>query len=115
MERGVSGPHVQRPDRGPARHQGFLVSGGPPLSADWDDIVRLAPEVGSDQRKWARSPRGLSGLDEGDFQEILEKVPTGWLMVLGASGSGKTMLMIRTLREIIESRAAMIRCRSWCR
>jgi hypothetical protein len=80
----------------------------PPLAAAWDEILKLAPSAGPDletrQGKWARSPRGLSGLDEEDFQEILEKVPTGWLMVLGGSGSGKTMLMIRTLRKIIETR-----------
>jgi hypothetical protein len=80
----------------------------PPLAADWDEILKLAPSAGPDletrQSKWARSPRGLSGLDEEDFKEILDKVPTGWLVVLGASGSGKTMLMIRTLRKIIQTR-----------
>lgn len=76
---------------------------GPPLAADWDQLVELAPG-GSDRRKWARGPRGLNGLDEGDLREILGKIPTGWLMVLGASGSGKTMLMIRTLRTIIKTR-----------
>lgn len=75
----------------------------PPLAADWDQIVSLAPR-GADRRKWARDPHGLKGLDEGDLREILGKVPTGWLVVLGSSGSGKTMLMIRTLREIIKTR-----------
>lgn len=77
----------------------------PPLAADWDQIVNLAPK-GSDRRQWARSPDGLGGLDEGDLEKILGKVPTGWLVVLGASGSGKTMLMIRTLRAIIKTRAS---------
>jgi hypothetical protein len=79
-----------------------------PLAADWDEILKLAASAGPDLEtrpsKWARSPRGLSGLDEEDFQEILEKVPTGWLVVLGAPGSGKTMLMIRTLRKIVQTR-----------
>lgn len=76
---------------------------GPPLAADWNQIVELAPR-GSDRRKWARDPQGLNGLNEEDLQEIFGKIPTGWLVVLGASGSGKTMLMIRTLREIIKTR-----------
>jgi NACHT domain len=54
--------------------------------------------------KWVGSPQGLSGLDEEDLRGILEKVPTGWLMVLGKSGSGKSMLMLRTVREIIDHR-----------
>jgi len=78
---------------------------GPPLAADWEQIVNLAPK-GSDRRKWARNPDGLSGLDEGDLQKILGRVPTGWLVVLGPSGSGKTMLMIRTIRAIIKARAS---------
>jgi hypothetical protein len=70
-----------------------------PLMVPWDELVELAHGRG-----WARSPEALNGLDEGDLRMILEKVPTGWLVVLGESGSGKTMLMLRTVRAIIEHR-----------
>lgn len=79
---------------------------GPPLAPRWETLVDLARGVGAYEGmrplNWALSPQGLTGLDEGDLREILEKVPTGWLVVLGESGSGKTMLMLRTVREIIK-------------
>ena len=92
----------------------------PPLAADWDEITKLASGSGpgSDDQQplnGPRHPRGLSGLDEEDLREILEKVPTGWLMVLGAPGSGKTTLMIRTLRKIIRGARAATRYRCSCR
>jgi hypothetical protein len=76
----------------------------PPLVPDWDALIGLARGVGAHesmrQASWAAGPDGLAGLDDGDFRKILGKVPTGWLVVLGESGSGKTMLMLRTVREI---------------
>jgi hypothetical protein len=79
------------------------------LMSGWDELVNL--EGGSatysrdmDFLKWAANPHGLTGLDEHDLRAVLEKVPTGWLVVLGGSGSGKSMLMLRTVREIIRHR-----------
>lgn len=80
------------------------------LTASWKTLVGLARGTGAHAgvrpANWALDPQGLAGLDEGDLREILEKVPTGWLAVLGESGSGKTMLMLRTVREILRHRKA---------
>jgi hypothetical protein len=78
------------------------------LTVDWSTLIDLAPgspeDADRDGLRWAVSARGLSGLDEGDLRAVLEKVPTGWLVVLGGPGAGKSMLMIRTVREIIMQR-----------
>lgn len=78
------------------------------LTPSWGTLQELALGAGSypgmDPGKWATGPEALAGLDQADLRQILEKVPTGWLVVLGESGSGKTMLMIRTVLEIIERR-----------
>jgi NACHT domain len=78
----------------------------PPVAPHWETLVDLARGAGAYEGmrpvNWARRPDGLTGLDEGDLRDILEKVPTGWLVVLGESGSGKTMLMLRTVREIVK-------------
>jgi cellulose biosynthesis protein BcsQ len=78
------------------------------LTVGWETLIDLArgsgADGGVDPLRWAVSPQGLSGLDEQDLRPILERVPTGWLVVLGGSGSGKTMLMLRTIREIISHR-----------
>jgi hypothetical protein len=80
------------------------------LTVSWETLVSLASGTGAhpglQPGNWALDPQGLAGLDEGDLCEILEKVPTGWLVVLGESGSGKTMLMLRTVREILKHRTA---------
>jgi hypothetical protein len=80
------------------------------LTVSWKTLVSLASGTGAhpglQPGNWALDPQGLAGLDEGDLCEILEKVPTGWLAVLGESGSGKTMLMLRTVREILKHRTA---------
>jgi hypothetical protein len=81
-----------------------------PLTVGWDSLVALARGSAGythgDAVAWADGPQELGGLDEGDLQAILERVPTGWLVVLGGSGSGKSMLMLRMIREIIDHRDA---------
>jgi hypothetical protein len=78
------------------------------LTVSWKTLVNLANGTGAhpgiQPLNWALGPQELAGLDEGDLRGILEKVPTGWLVVLGESGSGKTMLMLRTVREILKHR-----------
>ena len=78
------------------------------LTVSLKTLVNLANGTGAhpgmQPLNWALGPQELAGLDEGDLRGILEKVPTGWLVVLGASGSGKTMLMLRTVREILKHR-----------
>ncbi len=76
----------------------------PPLAPSWETLIDLAQGGDAQRASWARSSHVLTGLDEGDLRETLDKVPTGWLVVLGESGSGKTMLMLRTVREIVKHR-----------
>jgi hypothetical protein len=80
------------------------------LTLPWDKLVDLAVSRGGYEgmgpAKWAIGPQDLAGLNQVDLRQILEKVPTGWLVVLGESGSGKTMLMVRTVLELIDHRAA---------
>jgi NACHT domain-containing protein len=81
----------------------------PSLQASWESLVELArgrgAHKGMQPGKWALGPQGLTGF-EHELPAILEKVPTGWLVVLGGSGSGKTMLLLRTVRELAEQRAS---------
>ena len=80
----------------------------PSLGVRWDTLVEVAHGPGAHKGmlpgKWALGPQGLTGF-EHELPAIMEKVPTGWLVVLGGSGSGKTMLMLRTVRDLIEQRA----------
>jgi NACHT domain len=80
----------------------------PPLAVRWESLVELASGRGSlkgmHRRNWARGPEGLTGI-EHELPGIIEKVPTGWIVVLGGSGSGKTMLLLRAVRDLIDGRA----------
>lgn len=77
------------------------------LWVSWDKLLEAALGPGKPKDvqpgNWALSPQGLTGF-ERELPGVLEKVPTGWLVVLGGSGSGKTMLMLRTVRDLIEHR-----------
>ncbi len=77
------------------------------LWVSWSALVKAALGPGEFEGmqpgNWALGPPGLTGF-EHDLPGILEKVPTGWLIVLGGSGSGKTMLMLRTVRDLIKRR-----------
>jgi hypothetical protein len=79
------------------------------LGDGWDVLVRLAagghgwpapPPPGT----WAGSPAELAG--EGrDLAKVLARVPTGRLVVLGAPGAGKTMLMVGLVLDLLADRA----------
>jgi hypothetical protein len=79
----------------------------PPLAVSWDSLVELACGRGAYKSmrpdNWAQGPEGLTGI-EHELPAIMEKVPTGWIVVLGGSGSGKTMLLLRTVRDLIDGR-----------
>jgi NACHT domain len=79
----------------------------PPLAVSWESLVERASGRGAlkgvRRRNWARGPDGLTGI-EHELPGIIEKVPTGWIVVLGGSGSGKTMLLLRTVRDLIDNR-----------
>jgi len=79
------------------------------LTDAWDSLVRLAtggagrpahPTV----QTWAAGPEGLAG-EGGELVEVLARVPTGRLVVLGEPGAGKTMLMVRLVLDLLARRA----------
>lgn len=78
------------------------------LTVSWKDLVDLA-EHGPGQPSppppgtWANGPDGLAGLDD-QLPDVLKRVPTGWLVVLGEPGSGKTMLMVRLVLDLLARR-----------
>ena len=71
------------------------------LAEDWQDILDNAkrwPDASPD--RWATKPEFLTAKD-GDLARILDKVPTGRLIVLGKPGSGKTMLLVRLVLDLL--------------
>jgi len=79
------------------------------LTDSWGSLVELArtgagwpspPPRGA----WADSQDDLAG-EGNDLAVILTWVPTGRLVVLGEPGSGKTMLMIRLVLDLLKDRA----------
>jgi hypothetical protein len=80
------------------------------LTDPWDALVKLAtsgagwpepPPAGT----WAAAPEELAG-EGGELAEVLALVPTGRLVVLGGPGSGKTMLMVRLVLDLLARRAS---------
>jgi hypothetical protein len=77
------------------------------LVTDWSSLVRLAatfpgcpvPSVGT----WAADPIELTGGDN-DLVEVLDKVPTRRLVVLGEPGAGKTSLLVRLVLDLFSRR-----------
>ena len=79
------------------------------LTDAWASLVRLAasgagwpppPPAGT----WAAGPDELAGKG-GELADVLARVPTGRLVVLGEPGSGKTVLMVRLLLDLLARRA----------
>ncbi|MER6142478.1 NACHT domain-containing protein [Streptomyces sparsogenes] len=57
-----------------------------------------------DPTHWPADAAGLAGADGQIGEVFTQRVPTRRLVVLGEPGSGKTMLLIRLLRDLIEQR-----------
>ena len=79
----------------------------------WEVLVRQTPRRGPGPVKqpadaWAAGPGELAGTD-GELVDVLLRVPTGRLVVLGGPGTGKTVLMIRLVRDLLDRRAAGVR------
>ncbi|MFF0739166.1 NACHT domain-containing protein [Streptomyces sp. NPDC004111] len=79
----------------------------PGLVQDWHGLVALArtgagwpvpPAEGS----WAGGPGELAG--EGRLTDVLARIPTGRLVVLGERGAGKTILLVRLVLDLIARR-----------
>ena len=86
------------------------VSWGPAaasLADDWETLVRLATTGAgwspAPPGTWAAGPDGLAGAG-GDLADVLARVPTGRLVVLGEPGAGKTMLMVRLVLDLLARR-----------
>jgi hypothetical protein len=78
------------------------------LAGKWEALVRLAtsgrgwpPPVGI----WAVSPDQLAGGDR-ELADVLGRIPTGRLVVLGEPGAGKTMLMVGLILDLLARRAS---------
>jgi NACHT domain len=80
----------------------------PGLVADWPALVRLASTGAGWPRPpggttWAHDPAGLTGTDNG-LVDVLDRVPTGRLVVLGEPGAGKTILLVRLVLDLLSRR-----------
>jgi hypothetical protein len=81
----------------------------PSLADSWDSLLKLASTGAgwprpSSARSWADSPSDLAG-SNADLVEVLARVPTGRLVVLGEAGAGKTILMVRLVLDLLARRA----------
>jgi hypothetical protein len=80
------------------------------LTDVWDLLVELAasragwPSPAPGQPRPA-GPDDLAGKG-GELADVLDRVPTGRLVVLGEPGTGKTMLMVRLVLDLLARRAA---------
>ena len=81
------------------------IAADEPLFDSWQDIEILATSGAgfSTHSSWARGPRDLEG-EGNQLAEVLLRVPTRRLVVLGQPGSGKTILVIRLLLDLLQSR-----------
>lgn len=78
------------------------------LFPDWSSIVTLAT-VGpgwsaSGRGRWLTGPNGLEGSD-AELVDVLERVPTGRLVVLGEPGAGKSVLLVRLVLDLLARRS----------
>jgi hypothetical protein len=80
------------------------------LTDPWESLLKLATTgAGWPSRpprgRWARGPADLGGKGD-ELREVLARVPTGRLVVLGEPGAGKTMLMVRLVLDLLAHRAS---------
>lgn len=78
------------------------------LTEPWDRLTGLADSwpggPPGDPAQWPADEAGLAGRDAQIHEVFAHRVPTRRLVVLGAPGSGKTVLLIRLLQDLIERR-----------
>ena len=80
------------------------------LTDSWNSLVKLAtsgagwPEPPL-RGTWASGPDDLAG-EGSELADVLAWVPTGRLVVLGEPGSGKTMLMVRLVLDLLSRRTS---------
>ena len=77
----------------------------PPLAGDLDALKTLAASgagwLVSAREHWAEGPEDLAGGGDRKLADVLAAVPTGRLVVLGEPGSGKTMLMVGLVLDLL--------------
>ncbi|ODA69344.1 NACHT domain protein [Streptomyces sp. AVP053U2] len=82
-------------------------SADPELMEPWRSLLRLATTgIGwapASPSGWASGPEALSG-GGGELVGVLTRVPTGRLVVLGEPGSGKTVLLVRLVLDLLVRR-----------
>jgi hypothetical protein len=79
------------------------------LVDSWTYITKFAQAgLGSpqplDTTEWAASSEALAGTG-APLSTVLARIPTGRLVVLGAAGSGKTMLIVRLTLDLLAARS----------
>jgi hypothetical protein len=82
------------------------VAADPLLVDQWGTLTTLAASgAGWPQPsgKWASGPDELSG-EGGQLADMLARVPTGRLLILGDPGAGKTILMTRLVLDLLARR-----------
>jgi hypothetical protein len=82
----------------------------PALADNWAALERLATSgagwpAPQPRGMWAAGPDGLAGTG-GELADVLARVPTGRLVVLGEPGAGKTMLMVRLVLDLLARRSS---------
>ncbi|WP_459651094.1 NACHT domain-containing protein [Kitasatospora sp. Ki12] len=73
----------------------------------WRSLVQLATTgigwASASPSAWASGPEALSG-GGGELVGVLTRVPTGRLVVLGEPGSGKSVLLVRLVLDLLARR-----------
>ena len=77
----------------------------PSLVDRWSTLMTLAESGGWPKADpaWASGPGELAGGGSG-LADVLARVPTGRLVVLGEPGAGKTVLVLRLVLDLLERR-----------
>ena len=78
------------------------------LVDDWSSLVRLASSWPDNRASassgWVSDHADLVGSDGDLFDVVTTRIPTSRLVVLGAPGSGKTMLLVRLVLDLLAAR-----------
>ena len=76
-----------------------------PLAGDLDALKKLATSgagwLAQGRDNWAKGPEDLAGGGDRKLADVLAAVPTGRLVVLGGPGTGKTMLMVGLVLDLL--------------
>ncbi|WP_328549506.1 MULTISPECIES: NACHT domain-containing protein [unclassified Streptomyces] len=80
------------------------------LVEPWDILVRTSTGAPADRAAlppaWAGGPEYLDGSDAEIVEVFTARVPGRRLLILGEPGAGKTMLLVRLLLGLLQSREA---------